>query len=155
MKKAVLLGLAMAIGLGAYAFAADDPSIEGQQRADIKASMAAHIETSKYADVYLIFDAVAGGLKRLDFDHVHDGIVRKGEFFVSCADFYDDAETFNAYMARCGRPESHHIWERQRLRLRQPPKAGSSDLSAQESLRIDQGGGRKMVEPAALMIWIT
>ena len=38
---------------------------------------------------YEAFDAVAGGLKRLDFDHVHDGIVRKGEFFVSCADFYD------------------------------------------------------------------
>ncbi len=89
MKKAVLLGLAVAIGLGANAFAADDPSIEGQQRADIKASMAAHIETTKYKDAYLIFDAVAGGLKRLDFDHVHDGIVRKGEFFVSCADFYD------------------------------------------------------------------
>ncbi len=92
MKKAVLLGLAMAIGLGANAFAADDPSIKGQQRADIKASMAAHIETTKYKDAYLIFDAVAGGLKRLDFDHVHDGIVRKGEFFVSCADFYDAAE---------------------------------------------------------------
>lgn len=89
MKKAVLLGLAVAVGLSANAFAADDPSIEGQQRADIKASMAAHIETTKYKDAYLIFDAVAGGLKRLKFDHVHDGIVRKGEFFVSCADFYD------------------------------------------------------------------
>ena len=54
-------------------------------------------------------------------------------------DFYDDAETFNAYMSRRGRPESHRIWERQRLGLRQPPKAGSSDLSAQESLRIDRG----------------
>ncbi len=91
MKKAVLLGLAVAIGLSASALAADDPSIEGQQRADIKASMAAHIETTKYKDAYLIFDAVAGGLKRLNFDHVHDGIVRKGEFFVSCADFYDGA----------------------------------------------------------------
>ena len=48
MKKAVLLGLAVAIGLSANAFAADDPSIAGQQRADIKASMAAHIEPSKY-----------------------------------------------------------------------------------------------------------
>ena len=92
MKKAVLIALAAAIGLGANAFAADDPSIKGQQRIDIKASMAAHIETAKYADAYLIFDAVAGGLKRLNFDHVHDGIVRKGEFFVSCADFYDSAE---------------------------------------------------------------
>ena len=88
MRIALLAALA-ALGLSAGAFAADDPSIQGQQRAGIKAAMSQHIDAAKYRDEFVMFDAVEGGMRKLRFDNLHEGVVRKGEFFVSCADFYD------------------------------------------------------------------
>lgn len=38
----------------------------------------------------MIYDAVAGNLKRLKLKKLHDGIVKKGALFVSCADFIDE-----------------------------------------------------------------
>jgi len=37
----------------------------------------------------LNYDAVEGRLRNLKLDKLHDGIVQKGIFYVSCADFYD------------------------------------------------------------------
>lgn len=37
----------------------------------------------------IIYDAVAGELKKLEFDKLHRGIVKKVDFYVSCADFVE------------------------------------------------------------------
>jgi len=88
--KAILAGLALAIGLSAVSFAGDDPSIEGELRSNIQTAMQKHIERNTLDSKFIIFDTVAGELKRLKFEELHKGIVRKGEFFVSCADFVDE-----------------------------------------------------------------
>jgi len=71
------------------AFAADDPSIKGAIRDKIKTSMMAYIETRMVNDTFFIFDAPEGRMLNLKFDKLHEGIVKKGNFYVSCADFFD------------------------------------------------------------------
>jgi len=71
------------------AIAADDPSIKGALRENIKASMMSYIESSMINNTYYIYDAVGGKLMELKFAKLHDGIVKKGDFYVSCADFVD------------------------------------------------------------------
>ena len=72
-------------GLGA----ANDPSIQGQLRADIQASMRHFIDERASDGVYLHYDAATGELLTLKFKELHSGIVKKGDFYVSCADFTD------------------------------------------------------------------
>ena len=69
--------------------AGDDPNIKGTQRSDIQAAMQQHIQQNRIGDSYVIFDGQAGGLKRLSLQKLHAGIVKKGDFYVSCADFND------------------------------------------------------------------
>ncbi len=40
-------------------------------------------------DTYILYDAVEGRLRNLKLDKLNDGIVKKGIFYVSCADCYD------------------------------------------------------------------
>ncbi len=82
-----------ALGLGTGAQAADDPSIKGQMRTDIQAAMTTHINYSLLDGKYVVFDGMDGKVMRLTYDALHKGIVHKGEFFVSCADFRDAAGT--------------------------------------------------------------
>lgn len=89
IKRATAFAAAMLIG--ATAFAADDASIRGTLRADIKQAMAEHVAASTLDGSYVIYDAVDGNLHRLRFDAMHEGVVRKGDFYVSCADFTDTA----------------------------------------------------------------
>ena len=70
-------------------FAADDSSIKGALREKIKTSMMAYIETRMVNDTFFIFDAPEGRMLNLKFDKLHEGIVKKGNFYVSCADFFD------------------------------------------------------------------
>jgi hypothetical protein len=70
--------------------AADDPSIKGALREDIKASMMSFIDGTMISDNYYIYDAVGGQLLELKFAKLHEGIVKKGNFYVSCADFIDE-----------------------------------------------------------------
>ena len=84
----VLTGL-LAIGIAQLAFAGDDPSIKGQQRLDIKTAMGAHIQDGVINGQYVIFDANNGALKKLTLEELHQGAVKKGEFYVCCADFVD------------------------------------------------------------------
>ena len=67
----------------------NDPSIKGDLRAGIHAAMNAYVETQTIDGTVALYDAVDGRLLRLEFDSLHDGIVRKGDFYVSCADFVD------------------------------------------------------------------
>ncbi len=51
--------------------------------------MQEHIQQNTIDNHYVLYDAVTGELKRLEFDKLHSGIVKKGDFYVSCADFVD------------------------------------------------------------------
>jgi len=77
----------LSIAATTVAFAADDPSIKDPLRTNIKASMMSFIESKMINDTYYIYDAVGGKLLELKFAKLHEGVVKKGDFYVSCADF--------------------------------------------------------------------
>ena len=70
-------------------WAGDDPSIKGSLRTDIHAAMNTYVATQTVDGTLKLYDAVDGKLLQLEFDNLHDGIVHKGDFYVSCADFVD------------------------------------------------------------------
>ncbi len=82
---AFLSGLLLTVTAGA--FAADDPSIAGDLRVGIKKAMLEHVAANSVDGRYVFYDAVDGELLRLQFDALHEGIVRKGDFYVACGDF--------------------------------------------------------------------
>lgn len=69
--------------------AADDPSITGKPRTETQKVMSEHIEQNMLGDEYIIYDDITGELMMLEFKELHSGIVKKGNFYVSCADFVD------------------------------------------------------------------
>jgi hypothetical protein len=81
---------ALSVILASVAFAADDPSIKGSLRDNIKTSMMTFIEKRMVDDTFIIYDAVDGRLMKLKYDKLHDGIIKKRDFYVSCADFFDE-----------------------------------------------------------------
>jgi hypothetical protein len=83
----------LSIAAATVAFAADDPSIKGPLRTNIKASMMFFIESTMINDTYYIYDAVGGKILELKFAKLHEGVVKKGDFYVSCADFVDKKGT--------------------------------------------------------------
>lgn len=85
--------LLLITGLTLPAAAADDPSIKGDLRKNIHSAMNSHIESNTFDGDYIIYDAVEGKLLELEFKDLHSGIVKKGDFYVSCADFKDDEGT--------------------------------------------------------------
>lgn len=72
-------------------FAGDDPSIKGELRNKIQASMDKYIKKNTINGIYAHFDPVTGKLLRLKLDYLHSGIVRQGDFFISCADMIDQS----------------------------------------------------------------
>lgn len=70
--------------------AADDPTIQSEPRQNSQSAMKTHIDQNSFNNKYIIYDAVAGPMKRLSFKELHAGLVKKGGFYVSCADFVDD-----------------------------------------------------------------
>jgi hypothetical protein len=58
-------------------------------RVGIQAAMVEHIKHNSVDGRYAIYDAPKGELKWLTLDKLHEGIVKKGDFYVSCADFVD------------------------------------------------------------------
>jgi hypothetical protein len=91
MKYSTLIIAAFLIlGVATANFAGDDPSIKGQMRAGIQTAMDEHITDNTVGDRYVIYDAANGELKKLTFKKLHKGIVVKGDFYVSCADFADE-----------------------------------------------------------------
>jgi hypothetical protein len=82
-------GLLLALAVGLPVRADDDPSIKGELRQNIQTSMRNYIRSETLDGTFFLYDPVEEKLLRLRLDHLHDGIVRKGDFFVSCADFVD------------------------------------------------------------------
>ena len=94
LHKTLIWTLTVIFGLSIVAAtAANDPSIKGSLREDIKISMKAFIESNTINGRYYIYDAVEGRLLELKFAKLHEGIVKKGDFYVSCADFVDKNDT--------------------------------------------------------------
>lgn len=79
------------IGLPAWAQAADDPSIVDPLRTRIQASMQNFIQQQSQDGIYPLFDPVSGKLMRLRLVSLHSGIVKKADYYVSCADFEDSS----------------------------------------------------------------
>lgn len=69
--------------------AADDPSIKGELRENIGESMSRFIERQTINGKMYLYDAALGKLLSLRFVRLHKGIVKKSDFYVSCADFED------------------------------------------------------------------
>lgn len=94
MKNAIAI-LASAM-LGLTAQAADDPRIKGEKRAAIQAAMQEHIDRNSVKGDYVLYDAVTDDVLKLRLIRLHDGIVKKGDYYVSCADFNDpDGKEFD------------------------------------------------------------
>ena len=89
-KLVISLFSMMFISLSFITFAGDDPSIQGKPMVESQKSMTSHITGNTYDGNYVIYDAVDGKLLKLDFKSLHTGIVKKGDFYVSCADFADN-----------------------------------------------------------------
>lgn len=87
-----IIFMAVAFLLAApLAMAANDPNIKGQLRVDVQVAMNKHVKNNTLDSSYIIYDNEKGELKKLVLEKLHDGIVRKGDFFVSCADFRDSS----------------------------------------------------------------
>jgi len=74
---------------GPVSQAVDDPSIKGNLRTNIKASMSEFINGQTVKQTLRIYDPVEDKMYKLKLDKLHEGIVKKGDFYVSCADFVD------------------------------------------------------------------
>ena len=98
MKRLLLCLAALALTTSA-ALAADAPSIKGQIRTDVQEAMKKHIARNTIGDHYVIYDAGKGELKKLTFKELHKGIVKKGDFYVSCADFVAAGEDTHVLQA--------------------------------------------------------
>lgn len=84
-----LAALALTITLSINVYAADDPSIKGDLRSNVQQSMADFIQQQTIDGHMYVYDAVDGKLLSLKLKKLHSGIVKKGDFYVSCADFTD------------------------------------------------------------------
>ena len=71
--------------------AGNDPSIKGKLREDIQQAMHNHIAANQIKGDYVHYDSLRGKVLRMKLDKVHEGIVSKGDFYVSCADFVDES----------------------------------------------------------------
>jgi len=86
----ILFVMSMLINiLSSNAFAADDPSIKGELRNGIQASMDDYVKRNTINGIYAHYDPVTGKLLNLKLDYLHSGIVKQGDFYVSCADMID------------------------------------------------------------------
>ncbi len=85
----VLVSLFLFTLAASSSLAGDDPSIQGELRKGIQVSMKEFVDKQTIGGVYRHYDPVAGKLLELEPGEIHSGIVKKGDFYVSCADFVD------------------------------------------------------------------
>lgn len=89
MKWRLLLGVLVLLGMETIVQAANDASIPQDVRSEAQTAMRRAIDVNTVESDYIVYDAVEGKLRRLTFQKLHDGMVKKGDFYVSCADFTD------------------------------------------------------------------
>ncbi|MBJ20118.1 MAG: hypothetical protein GY910_26340 [bacterium] len=86
---AIITPVMMLALLAGSAQAGNDASIKGDLRTNIHKAMDSFVDQQTVGDKLRIYDAVDGKLLRLGSYELHSGIVKKGDFYVSCADFQD------------------------------------------------------------------
>ena len=84
-----IMGILVFLAFTLTASAADDPSIKGEKRRGIQIAMQEHIDHNTVNGHYVLYDAVTDDLLKLKLTKLHDGIVKKADYYVSCADFHD------------------------------------------------------------------
>ena len=89
MNKIKRIALLLAL-ITSVAFAGNDPTIKGKERSSVATVMKTHIDLHNVGGKYLIYDQTSNKMRSLTFASLHSGIVKKGKFYVSCADFLDD-----------------------------------------------------------------
>jgi len=89
VKRMIQGCLVMSVLASFSALAGNDTSIKGELRSDIQQSMNTFIKSHSVNGKVFLYDAVKGKLLKLSLDSLHSGIVKKGDFYVSCADFVD------------------------------------------------------------------
>ena len=89
MIRKTALVLCLSLLSAPLAQAGDDPSIKGQLRTDVQAAMEAFIAHQTIEGTYRHYDPVDGRLLHLEKPNLHAGIVKKGDYYISCADFTD------------------------------------------------------------------
>ena len=89
LRRGLMIGALVVAPLLTTVHAADDPSIKGDLRSNIQQSMQTFIDNQTIDGKMFVYDPVDGRLLKLSFDSLHKGIVKKGDFYVSCADFVD------------------------------------------------------------------
>lgn len=92
-SKTLITALSLVFLTTGLAFAGNDSSIKGELRKNITRSMETFIGDKTIGDTFYIYDTVKGELLNLKFKKLHKGIVKKGDFYVSCADFVDGEGT--------------------------------------------------------------
>lgn len=91
MKKSLLFcsALLSLSFISQSVLAGNDPSIQGSLRTGIQQSMNNFIDYQTEDGQLYMYDNVDGKLLKLKLLELHSGIVKKGDFYVSCADFQD------------------------------------------------------------------
>ena len=84
--------LILSFMLSSSIYAGDDPSIRGDLRSNVQKSMSNYIDHQSIDGRMYVYDAVDGKLLKLKLEKLHSGIVKKGKFYVSCADFIDQKD---------------------------------------------------------------
>lgn len=84
-----IMGMLVFLAFTLTASAADDPSIKGETRRAVQIAMQEHIDHNTVNGHYVLYDAVTDDLLKLKLAKLHDGIVKKADYYVSCADFHD------------------------------------------------------------------
>jgi len=89
MKINSVLVLLLMISITGTAWAGNDKSIKGDLRSNIQYSMNQYIKVNSINGILTVYDSIDGKLLKMKLDNLHSGIVKKGDYYVSCADFVD------------------------------------------------------------------
>lgn len=88
MRQSLILFLAL-FALATTVNAADDPSIEQPLRGNIQEAMRVFIDSATIDGTMRHYDPMTDQVLSLRLKALHSGIVHKGDYYVSCADFTD------------------------------------------------------------------
>ena len=91
MKKIIIGIFLITLALPGIALSGDDTSIPKSEKTKIQATMKNHIESFSSKGEFPIFDQQAKAVINVKFKGLHSGVVKKGDYFVSCADFVDQS----------------------------------------------------------------
>jgi len=89
LRRLLQASLITAVLATGSALAADDPSIKGDLRSNIQTAMDQMIKARTTNGTFKFYDQLKNKVYDLKLVELHDGIVKKGDYYVSCADFVD------------------------------------------------------------------